>query len=785
MKHAAIILVGALSFAMLFALCPARQAEAQPRSDLNITWYDSEASAFTALVNDQVDLYNWPLTSAQKATVESDPNLQISSYTNNDMFELDINNNKTIIDFPTSTNPCSIKEFRQALAYLIDKEYFINSILGDSGARIDASICHPQTSSWVDPSVVSFDFNGNGVVDPSEDNYPYKYSVDAAVDLLAGLGFNDTDGNGYLNYPDNATVWGSIAGQDSTAMPLRTYYRTDNYQRTELGRYVYRQLEGIPEVSGDGVLANSSRWAVHGMVGGDLDTIDELYGGRWPWSVIIMGNKNYHIWTGGWSMGRIPTYLYSLFHSSCWYPYGPNYVSDNAHPDYDPLLEDVHYASSIAEAQTACRAATKYHVENCVNIPVWSYKNYVVWRKELAGVVNTHGICNDWTFLNAYSTDNPSAAVRLGCIGQWDQLNILYSQWLSEYDLMDRVYTSLINANPYDLSSEIPWGAQDWEVGSWTDPRTGTEKTAVTYWLRKDLGCASPVTGAYAGRFNATDYEFTVWYNYAYDDDWAWSSFMDIHHLEKLDDYTVKVYFDEFSPWHLYGPTYPLLGPTNVLRPLLCNDTGSATFHGSDLIESPPGYKEYEFTADAVVQIISATVNGTSMEENVDFYIRAGYDVYTHDIFVPLRTVGANDTITISYWFAKPNGANGAYLGGNLGLTWTDTMYAYGYHYPTSITATTASLKKNPYYFLETPLLGEIDWRWYWNGTTKPRSGYFRVDILDIVKCTSAYCTRGDGAYDPLYVPGADLDNSDLCHIGILDLVTIIAKYGQTFGEPP
>jgi hypothetical protein len=57
--------------------------------------------------------------------------------------------------------------------------------------------------------VVTYDWNGNGVIEPDEDNYSYKYSITNAVNTLAALGFNDTDANGYLNYPKDA---GRVAG---------------------------------------------------------------------------------------------------------------------------------------------------------------------------------------------------------------------------------------------------------------------------------------------------------------------------------------------------------------------------------------------------------------------------------------------------------------------------------------------------------------------------------------------------------------------------------------------
>jgi hypothetical protein len=229
--------------------------------------------------------------------------------------------------------------------------------------------------------------------------------------------------------------------------------------------------------------------------------------------------RNYHVYSGGWSLGRYPAHLFALFHSSCWYPYGSNYVTDYAHPVLDDILEGSWTTMDMDDIRDIVRNATKYIVENCVSIYLWSYVSYFAWRKELVGIVNDKGsgCVNDLTFLNAYRSNNSSALVRLACVSAWDALNVLYSQWYFEYALLDRVYSGLIAVNPYDSATDLPWGAQDWNVSSWVDPRDSNTKTCVTYWLNKGQGCAEPATGNYVGRFNATDYEFTAWYNYAFD----------------------------------------------------------------------------------------------------------------------------------------------------------------------------------------------------------------------------------------------------------------------------
>jgi hypothetical protein len=360
----------------------------------------------------------------------------------------------------------------------------------------------------------------------------------------------------------------------------------------------------------------------------------------------------------------------------------------------------------------------------------------------------------------------------------------MYSQWYFEYALLDRVHDGLIAVNPYDLAADIPWAAQDWEAGTWLDPRTGTEKTKVTYWLRPDIGGAAPGMGNFTGFYDAADYEFTCWYNYAFDDDWQWSSFMDLNHIIITGCGKAEVYFDDVSMWFVYAPVYPLLGPSTTLEQMLCgNDT--VTFTGAELVESPPGYFEYAFTPYQVISVINATRNGVALVNGVDYYIRGGYDTFMHNIFVPLVAFAPGDTIVISYFYPIAGGAGGTYVGGNLGYDWMDTMNAYGYMYPVSISSTSAALNKNPYFHMETIPKGEIDFRWNYVAGAKPRKGFFKIDILDVVKCTGAYCTRGDGVYNAVYLAGADLDDTDVCHIGILDLVTITGKYAQTFGRQP
>jgi len=793
MKTNSILAVALVIFMLAISMYATVPVKAHARSDLDVIWYGSDTAAYAALKAGDIDFIQWSLSKEQLDDAQADPNLQVAAYKEMGMYEFDLNNNATIAQYPTSRNPCNDLNVRKALAYLVDKNFIVNFILLGFGARLDSPVPYPTDPTLllsVNTGKITYDVDGDGVLEPGEMNYPWEHSVNNAAAALAAAGFNDTDGNGYLNYPDDAS-WGAAAGADTTTMPLKMCIRSDHVHRFNAGKWMVVQLEGVNTgVGGDSPLALAT-WPA-GFVGGDFDTTDVTFQSpRAILSPIVMRDRNYHLYTGGWSLGRFPTFVFNGFHSMFWYPYGANYVTAYEHPDLDTYGMNVWLAKNVADAQNNSRYATGYMVDNVCNIPLWCYGDYIAWSKDLAGVVNMKGYGNEnpFTFINAYRASNPNGAIRMGCVSGPDRLNVMYSQWFFEYAMLDRVYTGLINANPYDLAQDIPWVAKDWKEETYVD-EDGLTKQKVTYYLREDVGCAAPITGAFSGFFNAYDLEWTIWYNYAYDDDWQWGSFMDIRYTKVVNEYTLEVYFDDLSIWFKYAPTYPLLGPKTILEPLLCEQT-VVTF------AAPAIGDEYHFTEytsspiEGVVEMVSATEDGNPIVEHTDFEIRSGYDRFCHDTFVN-KGVTEGATIVLTYWKGIDGSASGFYIGGGEGLDWTDTMYSYGHHYPIDIVASVgghATLNRNPWFFCSAPLLGECNWAWVWDGGNNwhntsqahPIGGNFKIDILDVVRATGAYCHRGDGVYDPFYFPGADLDASDLCHIGILDLVTITGKYAKTF----
>jgi hypothetical protein len=94
-----------------------------------------------------------------------------------------------------------------------------------------------------------------------------------------------------------------------------------------------------------------------------------------------------------------------------------------------------------------------------------------------------------------------------------------------------------------------------------------------------------------------------------------------------------------------------------------------------------------------------------------------------------------------------------------------------------------ATFRRNPYYWMETPPLGEVDFVWNYVGVTKPRSGYYDIDIYDVVMTAGAYGATATGAPSPKYISGADFAPVGGL-VNIYDIVTNSGNYGRRWGYP-
>jgi hypothetical protein len=764
MKKLVLAIMAALMTLTLVSAIPINAYSPRNCKGLDIYFYETPDLAFAAMLACEVDFIQWSLTYEQWETACATPDLQLAGYAENGMMEFDLNNNYTIADTGDIRNPMHDVEFRKAIANMVDKDWIVNTVISGFAQRINCPLCAPQA--------------GYGDACCDDSNPTWAYDIAAANARLDAAGYLDHDGDGCRNYPlawDMGTS-GIDPATSAGNLWMKMCIRSDHGHRLTAGRELRRVMEEDCDICTSGAAFEASS--------------DVLY-------PIVMDDRNYHVYTGGWNLGRRPTYVYGLFHSDNWFEGGSNYVTGMNisnlpnYPELDGYAYTAYYPTTIPEFQDAVRNFTALFCELVPNIPLWSYSSWWAYKKTLVGIVNMegYGLENTYTFLNAKKCDDPATPedesqdpIRMGTIHAPKDLNQLYSTWYYDYAVMDRVFGGLIAVNPYNLAVDNPWAALDWESTIWYDPQDDENKTLVTYWLRDDVWFHDPETGLDTYKLTTEDIDFMIWYNLAWEDSWIWGGFRDVHHTVIKSACEIEVYFDLQSLWAVYNPTGPLM-PFAGMAPLIltttwCNYTVIDPIAPSDkiVLDGCPG----------IVKIIGVTSDLQGpLIEGVHFEVfNTGPPDYDHKEIHFLVPVDAGDTIRFHYYEGESIDAHGYYLAD---LDWTLTWFSTGPYYPIEIVPGVggrAILNCVNSHFFGAPPEGEIDWVWYYEGTTKPRSGYLKVDLFDAVQLLKAYCSRGDVCPTPTnWFPGADIDCYDLCHVGLYDAVMLLTNYGARW--PP
>jgi len=762
-KTSAVLMLLCLTLAIFQVPLVHAGSQKGPRSDmLDINFYYSLELCYAGLKAGEIDIMAYPITEDMYDNLIYDENVLLAPYP--DAYEMrgfNLNINETINTYKGVTSPLNDTTFRKALAFLVDKDFIVNGIFEGFAERVDVPFPAAQSDWW-----------NTSVCYP---NYPYEFSFDQAEQLLDEAGFVDRDNDSIRNYP----IGWPKREEGPNLDPIVFCVDSTDGQRAAMGHSLRDNMlaVGIPVH-----FLEDSPYLLFGRIMVDHDY--HIYVGsqisyRYPiwWCILVIGVFTFLSFGQQWEYAELWQYM----------PYIHKILETTG---INPLLQKIWCASSWDETVESVKKAQGIYVENVFEIPVCSINSYFAYRKNLAGIVNEQGfgIDNAYTFLNAYRTDDSTQPIRVGIVNKPMLLNPLYSVWQQDYQCLDKIYAGLLSYQPYCTAIDQPWVAQDWQVSTWFDPEDEEEKTVVDYWFRKDVYWVKPVTGDLDGQFTAEDYEFTCHYIYAqypYIPEAGMGcphldKFKDIHHIEIVDDFHVRVYMNVQSMWAYLWPTYPLLPKHIWLEDPLAYEEEEYFEVDSDITlpgKIPLSYYVVSGSKDTDIRVW--LVNGAEewLEWGTDFMWKRG-DLY-------IKTDSLNgikiDKVWVYYW---RNGApRGFYPGG---LPWQDILEGCGTHYVTNIDPGYYFLcDTNRHFFLETPTLGEIDWMWTWQGTTKPRSGYYQVNLYDAVKVLNAYGSRGDGVPSQNWFPGADIDKYDVGHVCLYDMAIITTNYGKKFGTPP
>jgi ABC-type oligopeptide transport system substrate-binding subunit len=729
-----------------------------PRSDYTLYFYADENLMYSALKAGQIDLMMWELNTYQVADAKTDPNLQLMVVPRYDLRAWSLHCNYTTNQvgyWGNIRNPLNQEEFREAIFHCTNRTYYTEVVCG----------------GYALPTYVPLTTNSRGWWNETTAAYVQNEldcDLDKAKAALAAGGWNDTDSNGIVNFP---TGWDGASGQDM--LPIRVIRRNDDAKRRDAMNHLISNMQAI---------------------GINLEVYDPS-----EWDPPMIG-KNYHIYSAGWSMGRLPTGMYGWFHSS---RYLVDAMSTNYHtgfdkygnpmfPELDAMLTQLYYPTDLTAAKTACQDAQDYIMRHKIFIPLWCSKSFYAYGN-LLGTVNEAGYGPEYTNtylpLNAYRADNPGAPIRVGIKNPPICLNYILVSWVWEVAVLSRFQDSFMDLTPYNVVVDMPWVAYDWEVSTWVDPEGGANKTLVKYWLRKGQNWIQSVTGAVLGERNATDHPFNCWYYDATTAAIPYTGYRDIKYILLPNDCEVDVYFDLNSYWSWLNPwgrdMYPPAWrqePISHLRTDVWIEGTNMTTPG---VLSAAGNR----SEGTPIEIVSIDVDGTPLTQDTTPYL----STHTGQYVIAGSTAGGpkikvfadyadGQVLTATYW------ARGDYTGNTPGSKpWQQILIGSGPHYISELNPViggSVKFKANRNYWLETPPLGEVDWTWYYVDGPKPRSGFFTIDILDVVKCTAAYDSHGSGVPDPAWCSGADL--AETCGvIDIFDVVSVTGKYEEKFGEPP
>ena len=450
--------------------------------------YTAEIADFKAK---GIDIEDWPLSPGDyQYFASNDPNhLQWSTALNSEfgLYEYDFND---------QVAPMNIKSFRQALSYLLDKDYFISLYLAGAAAKADSPIA--SCTGWYNPACTdmynkqprtTMNLAGTGAPDDVLD-------LKAAYDMLiADMGQPVTD-----PYPNAGAVgslywtWTSPFNDDpgrSTAPAfikdghLLVFARSDSSNaRLQQGAYLKQLLEqSLPNYM-----------ITQGLAPAHIN-VDLFNVPRATTSKEVMSYYRFHAYTGGWSLSATPDFL--QFYTTAYIikptPNAHNYGC-YSNPNYDSEVALLLSSVSIGDPLTPCTGKYHSYVAQLIIMgdqglePMWYAIAYKGVLSNWHNTINALGVgFNNWyTFLDMYKTGNTELGgdtVRYGFQSDWENGNVITATWYWDWEVLGKIYDTLLASNPYNPNELRAALADNWTIGTWGSPA----KSVLTFHLREDV----------------------------------------------------------------------------------------------------------------------------------------------------------------------------------------------------------------------------------------------------------------------------------------------------------
>jgi peptide/nickel transport system substrate-binding protein len=403
--------------------------------------------------------------------------------------------------------PLSDPAFRQAFAHIVDRDNIIRTLF--KGYMMPMSSFVPQVSSFFKADVPV-----------------YAYSLTKAAEVLDAAGYKLDPATGKRIDP-------------KTGKPLAEIkFFTPTYEvaptSAELGKILAESAQkvGLPIVA-EPMDFNTM-----------LDKIDI---------------SEFDMYGLAWSLSKNPTHLVSFFHSNQDVEAGYNRPGIR-NPELDKILEQLDSAPDLKTAKAAADAAQLILARELPYVPLYSRPYIDAFNKTLVtGYVDMKGFGaasynNQWTLLNIRRVDRTGKPIEGGTI-RWalseepKPLNYATASSAYAWEVLNKTVDSLMATHP-DTLEDMPWLAEKWDVGVWTvdqGERKGQQGTVITWYIRKGVKWSDGMP------FTGEDVKFTIDFLKDNQVPRYLPNTENIVKVELVDKYTVKVYFDTVSYWHIYN----------------------------------------------------------------------------------------------------------------------------------------------------------------------------------------------------------------------------------------
>jgi peptide/nickel transport system substrate-binding protein len=494
----------------------------------------------------------------------------------------------------TERYPLNLAKFRQAIAYLADKDKYVREGLQGLGYKLNTFLGSPGYGPWGGTTYTAFDFN------------PTK-----ADELLNSIGF--------VKGPDGKRI---DPETNATMRDLTIIARTEHPHRIFSARELAKQFDALG-------------------IQYDLQEVPRSVA-----SPLVFLEQNYDIYTAGWGGGPDVDWLYDLFYSTS--PPSQNFeLFKNS--TVDAALYQLKYGKTNAEVLEGAQKAQQYLSEQVPFIPLYAKAYLSPYNARVKNVVDLpwwSGVTNAMTFTVATDkTQKYGSVLNIGWTSDPQQPSPMFEiNWWWDTMLNNVIYDTPINLDPKTFA-ELPWLAKTWKTEPWIAPN-GTPGLKVTFNLNSGIKW-------HDGRaLTAEDVVFTWTYAQQQQNPVYISYLTSFVKGEAPDSTTAIAYMNTTSYWalHWVGSNIPII-PKHIWQNIQDSVRYQPISEGNLIGSGPYMFKEYK-PGEYVIVTANPNYFLKPADSTLSFptvtLTQGGTKAYTSNKAVYANTPVTNGTYTIT-----------------------------------------------------------------------------------------------------------------------------------------